>query len=627
MRDLSSGHVSDVGALEQNPPKTGDTGMSGGSSPSQGEQQALPEHHPSPRPQRHPMVSQHAFTAQFDISQPPSNPQPWPCNMGAMVNTLPPVAFRPGQYHHGNQQPYHPTSSSPMVQQMLQFTGPFIVPVAGQGFYAQQPQMAQYYRIQIPQPPAVSTISPRQSMAHYPSHLMMAPQQSACYHPPSPQYQPSAPPVPYAMVTGHYNTGNSGANDRRAIQQMADLSGIDTQPPRQGQGRAGKQSPVKSELRHSPDETERWKSAVRGPPRKPPESGHAIWIGNLPPQTDLMSLLHHVCKETLGLESLFLISKSNCAFANFKDEETSTAAQQKLHGSKFRSVRIVSRLRKSTVEGAAGVTAPTGPSVATTATKSDQASDVTAPPNCSFNLAAELMAAPKVGPPGVTRPQKDKFFILKSLTVENLELSVRTGIWATQPHNEDILNNALETADSVYLVFSANKSGEYFGYARMISQINEDPAAAIEFAPTTQVTSDFDLPRAMPTEATEHTPKGCIIDDSARGTIFWEAERKGSEGLSDVRSDLLSGKSDGGEESATKPWGKPFKVQWLSTSRLPFYRTRGLRNPWNSNREIKIARDGTELEPSVGQRLIGLFNRVQSPGPVGVGQRPYVVSA
>jgi hypothetical protein len=256
------------------------------------------------------------------------------------------------------------------------------------------------------------------------------------------------------------------------------------------------------------------------------------------------------------------------------------------------------------------------------------------------------MAAPKVGPPGVTRPQKDKFFILKSLTVENLELSVRTGIWATQPHNEDILNNALEvgavgseaghdieltmrdqTADSVYLVFSANKSGEYFGYARMISQINEDPAAAIEFAPTTQVTSDFDLPRAMPTEATEHTPKGCIIDDSARGTIFWEAERKGSEGLSDVRSDLLSGKSDGGEESATKPWGKPFKVQWLSTSRLPFYRTRGLRNPWNSNREIKIARDGTELEPSVGQRLIGLFNRVQSPGPVGVGQRPYVVSA
>ncbi|KAJ4217027.1 hypothetical protein NW757_014653, partial [Fusarium falciforme] len=171
---------------------------------------------------------------------------------------------------------------------------------------------------------------------------------------------------------------------------------------------------------------------------------HAIWIGNLPPRTDLMSLVHHICKETLGLESLFLISKSNCAFANFKDEETSTAAQQKLHGSKFRSVRIVSRLRKSTVEGAAGVTAPTGPSVATTATKTDQASNVTAPPNCSLNLAAEPMAAPKVGPPGVTTPQKDKFFILKSLTVENLELSVRTGIWATQPHNEDILNNALE---------------------------------------------------------------------------------------------------------------------------------------------------------------------------------------
>jgi hypothetical protein len=42
---------------------------------------------------------------------------------------------------------------------------------------------------------------------------------------------------------------------------------------------------------------------------------------------------------------------------------------------------------------------------------------------------------------------------------------------------------------------------------------------------------------------------------------------------------------------------------------LPFRLTQGLRNPWNANREIKVALDGTEIEPSVGRRLIQMFHR------------------
>lgn len=159
----------------------------------------------------------------------------------------------------------------------------------------------------------------------------------------------------------------------------------------------------------------------------------------------------------------------------------------------------------------------------------------------------------------------------------------------------------------------------------MISPINEDPAAAIEFAPKAQSANDIDLPKAIATEATEFSPKGRIIDDSARGTIFWEAEREDSESGDEAESETSSG-NGGAEDGESKTWGKPFKLEWLSTTRLPFYRTRGLRNPWNSNREVKIARDGTELEPSVGRRLIGLFNRVQSPVPAvmrqGMGMMP-----
>ena len=42
---------------------------------------------------------------------------------------------------------------------------------------------------------------------------------------------------------------------------------------------------------------------------------------------------------------------------------------------------------------------------------------------------------------------KERFFIVKSLTVEDLDLSVRNSIWATQAHNESALNKAYEVID------------------------------------------------------------------------------------------------------------------------------------------------------------------------------------
>lgn len=207
---------------------------------------------------------------------------------------------------------------------------------------------------------------------------------------------------------------------------------------------------------------------VRGPPRKPRQSGrpdispsilypscltrlpgHAIWIGNLPPQTELMSLVHHVCRETAGLESLFLISKSNCAFANFKDETSCTTAQQKLHDSKFQSVRLVSRLRKSTVEGSSGQTAPTGPAAISPNTQTMLADRTPSNPRSKSTIVSSPQenGVGAMGSPTMDgAQQKDKFFILKSLTVEDLDLSIRNGVWATQSHNEEALNEAFKVS-------------------------------------------------------------------------------------------------------------------------------------------------------------------------------------
>ena len=181
----------------------------------------------------------------------------------------------------------------------------------------------------------------------------------------------------------------------------------------------------------------------------------------------------------------------------------------------------------------------------------------------------------------------------------------------------------------------------------MDSAIGDEEAAAkteILPQPTTDTTAPSpnlaDLPMAIITPATASAPKGRIIDDSSRGTIFWEAlTASGTTSTEDVASSNPtttqqssekptpsgSGNVSSGEagyESAVsatgsptpQSFGKPFKITWLSNDRLPFFRTRGLRNPWNANREVKIARDGTEIEPNVGKRLIQMFH-IKFPDP------------
>ena len=160
----------------------------------------------------------------------------------------------------------------------------------------------------------------------------------------------------------------------------------------------------------------------------------------------------------------------------------------------------------------------------------------------------------------------------------------------------------------------------------MASPIDEETSSGLDWAPRGEtVIDDPDIPRSITTPATEHAPKGRIMDDSARGTIFWEADPEDEE-----LSHIIDGEVDDppilnkeaekaveADEAALRmdaqAFGKPFKIEWLATNRLPFYRTRGLRNPWNANREVKIARDGTELETSVGRRLIQMFNQAMGP--------------
>ncbi|KAJ9640165.1 hypothetical protein H2204_003390 [Knufia peltigerae] len=357
-------------------------------------------------------------------------------------------------------------------------------------------------------------------------------------------------------------------------------------------------------------------SALRGPPRKPRQSGHALWVGNLPPATHIVDLKDHFSKNaTDDIESVFLISKSNCAFVNYKSEASCAAAMTRFHDSRFQGVRLVCRLRR----GSSSTTTSGQSQSQTAAVRPDETSEPTSKQDELGLQDATVEGATVTSEPESIEKVKEKFFVVKSLTIEDLERSVHSGIWATQAHNEDALNKAYMSAENVYLIFSANKSGEYFGYARMESAIDEESAATIDYQPRaeTRDPSPSDLPLTITTPATATAPKGRIIDDSSRGTIFWEAESASSGQEEQNADDDAANASGEGYESASpstpQTFGKPFKIKWMSTDRLPFYRTRGLRNPWNTNREVKIARDGTQIEPMVGRKLVDMFHRPQMP--------------
>jgi hypothetical protein len=229
-----------------------------------------------------------------------------------------------------------------------------------------------------------------------------------------------------------------------------------------------------------------------------------------------------------GVVSIFLISRSSCAFVNFDSESHLNNAIERFNGQALRPndprcPRFVCRVRRKDDDLKAGVGAQRGAGMHTRwlkeqkggnrATHRTSMSDllVMSPSASGQELAPVSQSS---GDNGSSRPSSKavqvessssgsasgsyasstssilrhhfpkRYFILKSLTqvCENrldlivmgqfscqqfdLDLSVQKGLWATQRHNEGILDQAYRTAKDVYLIFGVNRSGEFYGYAR-----------------------------------------------------------------------------------------------------------------------------------------------------------------
>jgi hypothetical protein len=188
------------------------------------------------------------------------------------------------------------------------------------------------------------------------------------------------------------------------------------------------------------------KQHPRGPPRRPKQSGHALWVGSLPSATTILALKDHFSRDaTSDIESVFLISTSNCAFVNYRTEAACVAAMQRFHNSLFYGRYVVCRLRRSVADASATVMAGVAStidarrisaSIPTLLKHDDEAAGsvqvgvTERPVHLRYQPTPDAMIA------------ENRYFVIKSLTLQDLELSLLSGTWATQSHNEDVLNKA-----------------------------------------------------------------------------------------------------------------------------------------------------------------------------------------
>jgi hypothetical protein len=128
----------------------------------------------------------------------------------------------------------------------------------------------------------------------------------------------------------------------------------------------------------------------------------------------------------------------------------------------------------------------------------------------------------------------------------------------------------------MYLIFSAKRSGKYFGYARMISPINNDPAVAIRFAPKAYTVENPNLPKAILIQSTELVPKGRITDFAGTGTLEIEKMKMETLQATSVRIWSPCHQRSGGKYSRLGGYHRPSSL----------FPKRGLRNPGNWNREV-----------------------------------------
>ncbi|GAA5908436.1 uncharacterized protein JCM6883_005546 [Sporobolomyces salmoneus] len=482
-------------------------------------------------------------------------------------------------------------------------------------------------------------------------------------------------------------------------------------------------------------------------PKPPAHSPHALWVGNVPsdashselwqffvtrPSPSAVGLLSRddIDLSSPGVESIHLIARSNCAFVNYVSNlhlqhAISVSNGLPLRPNDSRCKALLCRVRKEEDESKTGVGAQRIGGIHKAFVKlqrermneseeilrlkiKEEGAEPKSAATKAFEERRESSSSASVGTTSttssfLTKHFEKRWFIMKSHDEADLKLSVESGLWATQPHNEPVLQQAFRTAKEVFLIFSANGSGEWFGFARMKGPISsvaspkgsrpswgssgqasiESVSSASLSVPSQTIQEDAEEPTSFPPRPpvlfspSEHrlaqaspsliTPTTASQSQSTsseqrHGGSYplklpseIDAEAKREMALEQERMAFLTASNlhlppevaEAARKAATYDSGSLKKARELNDevppgslrdailrvdaatkeasaakasnrddgTRLPFSRTRHIRNSFNGNREIKVSRDGTEVEPTAGQALIDEFDRFADDSP------------
>lgn len=83
---------------------------------------------------------------------------------------------------------------------------------------------------------------------------------------------------------------------------------------------------------------------------------------------------------------------------------------------------------------------------------------------------------------------------------------------------------------------------------------------------------------------------------SAEVKALWDSDRNIVE--PNPSSDLLE---------KLEQFGNPCQIEWISTKAIPFEKVRGIKNPWNGNKDIHVARNVTPVELQAATSLLQVW--------------------
>lgn len=206
-------------------------------------------------------------------------------DMSAMANAVPQTPYRPGPYGQG-QHRYNaiavPSPVSPFATQAA------ITPVPGQQYYLPphgHGHVAHFYPTPL-SPQSQTSIPPRPDLGYYQNAAPNQPPHPASqyYYPQATHFAGQTPQLPGQVMSGQYSASIPPHVEQRQPQSQPRGSPIPPEdldksvyhnPPASASGRW---------LKHQPGATEGRRSIVRGPPRKPRQSGKWTPLGApLPP--------------------------------------------------------------------------------------------------------------------------------------------------------------------------------------------------------------------------------------------------------------------------------------------------------------------------------------------------------